>query len=177
MMNNVIGIAGPARAGKDTFAEMLVENGIDAVIVSLANPIKDMVEAGLGLSYQQLYGHSKEIIDTRYNATPRKILQTLGTEWGRELIDQDIWLNALKNKAEGNIIIPDIRFQNEADFVRKHGILIHISRDSVNINSDHASEVGVDKLAIDFFISNNQELSNLETQARSVAMYINEDWK
>lgn len=175
-MDKLIGIAGPARSGKDTFASLLLENGIRAHIISLALPIKNMAKV-LGLTEAQLYGDLKEEIDPRFNTSPRKILQTLGTEWGRELIDEDIWLNIIKNSYDGNIIIPDIRFQNEADFVREHGVLIHISRDGININSDHSSEGGVNHLMKDFYVANNAQVSDLESKALSIAKYLNADWR
>ena len=65
--------------------------------------------------------------------TPRYALQTLGTEWGRQL-DENIWLlyadrDAAKRKVEGFGVVPDCRFLNEAKFIRDcGGLLIEIVR-------------------------------------------------
>lgn len=175
MKNKIIGICGPARNGKDTIALMLARNGIDAEIQSLATPMKQMCQV-LGLSERQLWGNEKEIVDPRFNATPRKMMQTLGTEWGRNIIDEDMWLNALWSKCEGNVIIPDIRFSNEARFVRKRGVIIHVIRPGTTIDSKHSSEQGVERGDRDFTISNNGTLEDLEKKVSRVAGYINNDW-
>ena len=84
----VIGIAGPARCGKDTAADFIIEEHPQYVKASFADPLKDMLRVGLGLNAAQLYGNDKEGVDHRYECSPRHIMQTLGTEWGRQLIHQ-----------------------------------------------------------------------------------------
>lgn len=53
--------------------------------------------------------------------SPRRILQFLGTEWGRTLWE-DVWLNAVRREVEANksatYVIPDCRFANEARYLR-----------------------------------------------------------
>jgi len=161
-MNRIklIGIAGPARAGKDTAADRIIEQR-EFVKTSFADPIKEMLMIGLGLTAEQLYGKEKEIIDKRYNKTPRYMMQTLGTEWGRDLINKDIWINCtdtiLKNSNK-NVIIPDVRFESEAEYIRKNGILIHVKRKLISQQS-HKSESGVYIDTEDYIFENNSTLS------------------
>ena len=176
MITKIIGIAGPARAGKDTFAALLTQEGVQATIVSLATPMKKMLMLGLDLSYEQVHGHDKESIDPRYGVSARYLMQTLGTQWGRELVHTDLWLTILKNTYEGIIIVPDIRFENEATFVRRHGVLIHIKRDIGGIESDHASEKGVSNLHMDYLVNNNTSLASLEDKARLITGFIHNEW-
>ena len=127
MARNIIGIAGRAGAGKDTAADVLVaEFGYKKV--SLADPMKKFLANLFDWSYTQLWGPSEERNkpDTRYlqavvdrvpvYLSPRKALQTLGTEWGRTLYD-DIWVQYAMRQAledpDAKVVISDVRFPNE----------------------------------------------------------------
>lgn len=156
----VIGIAGLAGAGKDTVGDILLHQLPEYKLVSFAEPIKAMCEI-LGLSHAQLHGHLKEAHDDRFGCTPRHIMQTLGTEWGRNLIHEDIWLTALENRLPEFAIITDVRFQNEADFVRKHGVLINVYGRHGYVGGEHAREGGVAPLASDINIDNSGDLASL----------------
>lgn len=151
-MNNikVIGLCGPARSGKDTAADYLLKHLPHGwTKASFADPIKQMAR-GLGLTHDQLFGDLKDVDAPALGCTPRKILQTLGTEWGRELIHPDIWVRAMVLKlqclSDGGFVMPDVRFENEAKFVREHGVLIHITGRFDNGDSQveqHISEAGI----------------------------------
>lgn len=164
MKYKVIGISGLARAGKDTAADVIMDI-FPYIKASFADPIKDMLMIGLGMTAEQMYGGEiREQVDPRYGCTPRHLMQTLGTEWGREIIDQNIWVNAMKSKLDsvGNLIIPDVRFESEADFIRKNGILIHI-KGRKSIQSTHKSESGVYSEINDITILNNDTLEAFQS--------------
>ena len=104
-----------------------------------------MLRVGLGLSESQLHGNQKGELDERYGCSPRHLMQTLGTEWGRDLIDQNIWVNAMRSHMEQTeefVIIPDVRFESEAEMIREEGILIHVIGPN-KIKSSHKSESGI----------------------------------
>jgi len=170
----IIGITGTARSGKDTFASFLVKHQYPAIVVSLAMPMKHMLAEGLGFSWEQLYGDQKETIVPQFGKSARQMMQTLGTEWGRELVHEDMWLNALEMLyPDTNLIIADVRFQNEADWVRKNGILIHILRKHTPIkDSGHASEQGVDVGNKDFMWPNNGTIEELSRCALKTVQYL-----
>lgn len=77
------------------------------------------------------------------NLSPRKLLQLLGTECGRQIIHPNIWVNALFADFEDNKsdwlseinskwIITDVRFPNEAQAIKdRGGIVIRVNRDII----------------------------------------------
>lgn len=166
---HLIGIAGDAQCGKDTAADYICKiSNTEYRKESFANPIKDMLGLGLGMNHAQLHGDLKDVVDERFGKTPRHMLQTLGTEWGRDLIHPNVWVFAMKSYLESGInlrrthyIVPDVRFENEANFIRQHGTLIHIRgrEDSIDANT-HISEMGVDIQDEDIVIQNDSSLNN-----------------
>lgn len=158
----LIGIAGKARSGKDTSASYLMRH-LGWPVVPFAGPLKEMLRVGFGLTQDQLYGDQKEVVDPRYGKTPRYMMQTLGTEWGRDRLGSGVWGKALLSSLTGPTIIPDVRFEEEADLIRGYGTLLHIVGRG-GIEGDHASEVGVGVDTRDIVISNHGSLARLYQQ-------------
>lgn len=171
MKFKIIGISGLARVGKDTAAGFIQDNIEGYERASFADPIKEMLMIGLGMSAEQMYGGEvREKIDPRYGCTPRHLMQTLGTEWGRDIIDQNIWVNAMKSKLgtiEGGLIIPDVRFESEAEFIRKNGVLIHI-KGKTTLSSTHKSESGVYIEPEDITVLNNDTIYLFQSAIKKV---------
>ncbi len=163
----VIGIAGPARAGKTTAAMHLVDaHGFGEY--AFAEPIKRMVRAGFGLDEEALYGADKDRVIPWLGVTPRRLLQTLGTEWGRRQIADDIWLRLadqwLKTLPRWitGAVFSDVRFENEANFVRSHGgTVVHLIRGDAPEVEGHLSETGVRVAAGDIVIRNDGTVDEL----------------
>ncbi len=113
-----IAFAGRMYAGKTSIAKALADKlGSDrAVVMSFATPIKKMLLT-MGLTEDQVYGSLKGVPDYKIlgGKTPRHAMQTLGTEWGREMINPNIWANILmleSEKVKGKIVIvDDLRFE------------------------------------------------------------------
>lgn len=85
--------------------------------------------------------------------SPRTVYQWFGTDFARCEIDQDIWLKMIPKK--GDLIITDIRFDNEAKYVERElgGYIVKVSNEDQIISKDtHPSESGVneDLIHIDF---------------------------
>lgn len=147
----VIGLAGKARHGKDTVADYLVVNH-GFVRLAYADAIRDMLEIGLGIELRYLTT-DKEAIIPWLGVTGRHLMQTLGTEWGRSHVRPDLWRLLLARKIDAladdgdRIVISDVRFRNEADWVRGvlRGHLWHVYRPGLigGPASDHASEAGI----------------------------------
>jgi hypothetical protein len=55
--------------------------------------------------------------------SPRQLLQSLGTDWGRDMVSATIWIDAMQRliaeQSSDVIIIDDCRFDNEAQMVRR----------------------------------------------------------
>lgn len=91
------------------------------------------------------------ISEKRLIVTPRLLLQLGGTEAGREVFGQCIWVEALfrqiNNSEQKFWVIPDVRFPNEAKAILDNGFLYRIDRDLAGASggtTKHASEVSMD---------------------------------
>lgn len=123
----IIGLMGAEQAGKSTVAKYLRAQGFETV--SFAGPFKLMLEV-LGLSPEQLHGSEKEVpTDKLCGKTPRHAMKTLGSEWGRRHIGDDIWVKALRDQLigieciepGGLYVIEDVRFDNEVRMIESLG--------------------------------------------------------
>lgn len=179
----IIGIAGHARSGKNTVARFIQEE-YRARQHAFAEPLKAMLRT-LGLNEQDLNGRRKDETNYDFQATPRHMMQTLGTEWGRDTINENIWVIAAAKRLQqmnrvepdATILITDVRFENEADFVRKHGFLIHVERPIQRIDgSTHRSEnpIRINE-AEDSVIVNDGDLEQLREEALRIASAISID--
>jgi len=143
----LIGICGKMGSGKSTCAKYLKkEHGF--TIRPFAFPLKEMARIGFGMDDEQLYGSKKETPDdTWFGITPRRIMQTLGTELFREKlgeifpeIGQDFWIismiNWYRQCNENLVVIDDVRFPNEVKAIKDlGGIIIGIN----NLNKEEQS--------------------------------------
>ena len=179
----LIGVTGAALSGKSTAAQYFVEEH-RFVELAFAAPIKAAIQAMLDVTDIQLR-ECKEDVVAPLDRSLRYLLQTLGTEWGRELVDEQIWIKLLAqdydfwrgNKAslkpEG-IIISDVRFENEAKWVRGHGgIVLHLHRKDSDTVEAHSTEDGVARKGQDYIIHNDFDLSYLRTELKRLADW---DW-
>jgi hypothetical protein len=90
--------------------------------------------------------------------TPRHAMQTLGTEWGRELIHPDLWTNVWKNKVQtglDQVVTEDLRHKNEAEAVRSlGGKVIRIMRPGTTLGL-HSSEREYERISVDHIVFND----------------------
>lgn len=143
----VIAFAGPGGAGKSTAANLLVERA-GFTKVSFAAPLYDMLEAG-GFGRPKTL-EEKQAVIPHLGFSWRHAAQTLGTEWGRRLLREDIWQMIALGKCSdpnGRYAIDDCRFDNEADPVRAlpGGHVVHLVGRAGNLGAlgGHVSESGV----------------------------------
>ena len=142
----LIAFCGQAGSGKSTCSEFL-EREWGYHLIKFAASIKEMLRV-LGLSPAHLEGELKETpTELLAGQTPRYAMQTLGTEWGRELMGRDIWANAWAHAATlilnqgGKVVVDDCRFPNELEAVRHlGGVAINILRPSIRPSWEHKSE-------------------------------------
>jgi len=157
----LIGLAGPAGSGKDTIADYLVET-YDYDKMSFAAPIKDALCAMFNWDPSKLNDREwKEAVLPDIGKSPRQLMQTLGTEWGRNLVNPHLWLIIAKGEIEYaqhhdfDIVVSDVRFENEAKMIREMGgVIWHIERDPKAAKMAHASEAGVERTLDDVLFLN-----------------------
>lgn len=162
----IIGLTGSAGCGKSTISNIIQQLDPRFQCKSFAAPIKEMCALGLGLGYDQIEGEEKEVPHPVYGVSPRHIMQTLGTDWGRSLIHPDIWVLRLEQNLASHTLISDVRFENEAELVRKYGALIHIEgrvKKLGGTEEGHSSEGGVSRKKEDYtFFNAGATLQGLE---------------
>lgn len=167
----LIGIAGRARSGKDTVANFIVA-AIGGYRYSFADPIRAML-APLGVNMSDPYWQArKEEPIPALGVSPRRMMQTLGTEWGRQLINPDLWLIMAHQRLLQNgpgMVISDVRFDNEAAWIRKHGgRIIHVIRPETKAVEAHASEDGIEMQDTDARLFNSGTLEELQLSVREL---------
>ena len=167
----LIGIAGRARSGKDTVANFIVA-AIGGYRYSFADPIRAML-APLGVDMNDPYWQArKEDVIPALGVSPRRMMQTLGTEWGRNLINPDLWLVMAHQRLLRNgpgMVISDVRFENEAAWIRKHGgRIIHVIRPEAKAVEAHASEDGIEMQDTDARLFNSGTLEELQLSVREL---------
>jgi hypothetical protein len=156
----LIGFAGAKGSGKNHAAEVIQRYNDYAIDLAFATPLKDMLKA-IGITENQLNGSQEEKEEiTKYGKSTRYLMQTLGTDWGRNYVHTDLWIQVMEGKILENILhrdvlITDVRFENEADLVRKYGTLIHIVSDTISQDT-HISEQTLVPKEGDIIIPNNK---------------------
>lgn len=182
-------------SGKTTASEFLDEliPG-EVTVLSFAYPLKTMLKELLylwtgseGEAHDMVYGDLKEtVIDGMgENVTPRKLMQTLGTEC-REMIDPNLWVKMAVLEAERHLLLghtvvfDDLRFPHELEFFKNHKWpcrtdVFHVNIDRpagtaliagmsghlfITVNS-HKSEGGLSDITPDFQIDNTGSKQDL----------------
>lgn len=169
----IIGLSGYAGTGKDTVREILENAGF--VGFAFADPIRSMLRELLtsnGISDQFIDDREfKEQIIPEIGVSYRQMAQTLGTEWGR-MLQPDLWLRlagAYMADVERNtwndtsaFVISDVRFVNEAAWVRAHGGMIwRVIRPGTTPVRQHISEQELTLFDADHTIINDGGLEDL----------------
>lgn len=166
----IIGIHGPLNGGKDTVAniiQMMYPQKFGRY--AFAKPLKDALKVMLGFSDIQLEDRKlKEEVDPFWGFTPRKAMQLLGTEFGRDMLSKDIWIKRAELEISRNsqhsrgTIITDVRFENEVEWLRSRddAVLIYIVAPDVvrDERYTHASEAGVSRADTDIMLVNDKSL-------------------
>ncbi|KAG5183896.1 Deoxynucleotide monophosphate kinase [Tribonema minus] len=164
----IIGLVGTKGAGKDTFADAL---GLPKY--SFAAPIKEACCAIFMLDDEAFEDRRlKETVDPRWGISPRSMLQTLGTECVRGHFGDNHWIRHMSMRLdqcdEDEVVITDVRFRDEADFVRERGgELIQIVRPAHATVDAHSSETAIYNIPCDTIVLNNGTKEQLCKQATS----------
>jgi len=172
----LIGLAGKAGVGKDTAAHMLEAPRYH---YAFARPLKAMLTT-IGI-YEPIR-EKKEAVLPRFGFSYRQAAQTLGTEWGRAL-HPELWLLLAQIEWEERakayhsfMIITDVRFENEAQWVRENGTVVHIVGRETTVQgaaAGHASEAG---LAVwphdDYILHNDSTMEVLRARVEELGEWI-----
>ncbi len=133
----IIGICGLIGSGKDSVADILVQEK-NFKKISFADKLKDGVATVFGWDRSMLEGKTSNSRDWREekddfwsaelgkDISPRLVLQLFGTECMRQGFYDGIWVSLVKkhiiDNPKQNFVIPDVRFPNEANMIKSiHG--------------------------------------------------------
>lgn len=175
-MTILIGLCGRARSGKDTAANALI-NKHDFDRYSFADPVKKSAQQMFGLSEEETWlDELKDEVNDFWGITHREMFQKIGTEGAREVFFDDIWIRRASKevidrygsfRANFKLVIPDVRFDNEADWIHAMGgSLVHIERPDLKQieHAKHASENSLDYSKADHVVSNDGTIEELESK-------------
>ncbi len=169
-MSKILAFTGVMGSGKSTAIKILTTYSSDRVyLVKFAAPLYDIQE----YIYERV---SSVITRDQSFIKDRKLLQWIGTEWGRSL-DSQLWTkiwaaeveDAQKKYPNALIVCDDVRFNNEAELVQSMGgKVIHIVGDTDRRNvagsglSSHSSESGVSDHLVSATIMNKGTIQDLK---------------
>lgn len=171
-----IGLTGPAGCGKDTVRSMLeVEHSYHGL--ALADPIRSMLTSLMRTAcVNTTHAHVrslKELDIPGLGVSYRHLAQTLGTEWGRNIIAADFWTKIADARfdylyGETNFVVSDIRFDSEAQWLlQRGGVIWEIMRPGLPGVREHISEAGIAHAHISQVICNGGTLDDLQQCVQS----------
>lgn len=167
----LIAFTGGYGCGKSTAIEALKPwvQGREIVLIKFAEElyaIQEFVYGRIARVYQRPANFAKD----------RKLLQWLGTEWGRG-IDESLWVKIWKDKVSQALLKPDVivvcddcRFDNEGEVVKAlGGVVIKLDRKNHAAHAqggtgiaNHASEAGLSPHLVDYVVDNNSTLQDFQ---------------
>lgn len=185
----IFGLKGYAGTGKDTVANILIEK-YGFYRVAFADAVRDAALAldpwVLTWDLWDLSAYRlSEIVEVegwdgakRNHDEVRRILQAIGTDMGRAILGDDVWIEIAARKIlaafdHSDFVITDARFQNECDFIRGGGgVIVGIDRPGFGPINNHVSDAGLNTITVDYTLNNNGSIEDLERKVDNlVAAY------
>jgi hypothetical protein len=174
MSPQIIGLYSSApQSGKSTVAKYL-HHAYGYKIIPFALTLKEMLVPMLtayGYSEYEarhyIFNHKQHRLDY-LGVTVRHLLQTLGTEWGRQCVHPHLWTECWKRQVARHayVVVDDVRFVNEAELVQlvrggDTGALWRVDRPGAVRGPAHASEGGLDAWVFDHVVNNDSTVDKL----------------
>jgi len=135
----LIGLCGKLGSGKDFIAQNYIIPFIQKMYresclqVSFADQIKINVMSKHNIPFDDIF--------EKKNKDTRTLLQQEGTECGRQVYGDDIWIkyfhnwtNLWKYRGIQNLIVTDVRFKNELEYIKNSGGIV------IKVVSPHRNE-------------------------------------
>lgn len=174
----IIGVMGRKQAGKDSAAAPLVRLGYTHL--NFADRVRDTALAIDPLVVWEAFSPepvrlSLLVAKRGWHAAKqapevRRLLQRIGTEGGRDIHGEHVWVDLWKLRVEAlprpaRVISTDVRFPNEADAIRSlGGIIVRIDRPGLPDDDCHASERAMAAIAPDATLVNDRDAVDLQAE-------------
>jgi hypothetical protein len=179
----LLGLSGKRRTGKTTVANELAAH-YAWNHYSLASTLKREVRELYGLTWDHTDGALKETPSEALGGkTPRQIMCEYGAM--KRQLDPAYWINRLaddillRHQAQFQwAVISDVRFRNEADWIKKHGgyiVRLNRSEEFTGANIDDISETELDSYpAFDmvFGASSNVDMEDVPSIAHKIMLHV-----
>jgi hypothetical protein len=172
----LLGLAAVARSGKDEAAKALIADGWQRR--AFADRLRQMLYAlnplmPSGYRLQHLvnaYGWEYAKVEPEVRA----LLQRLGTDAGRQVLGEDVWVDAALRDLpdDQHVVFTDCRFRNEADAIRERGgLVVQIVRPGVDAVNGHISERALVEsgFRFDAVLVNDGSIEQLHASIRRLA--------
>jgi hypothetical protein len=179
----LIALCGRRRSGKDTVASYLVSEYCFNHH-KISQPLKDALCILFDFTVDDIETDSKDHIHPKWGVSPRTLMQYIGTDIFRNhiqgtitTIKDDFWIKRaiVSLKKDDRIVISDLRFINEYEYLRQNYgdqlKVICINRfDEVDtsICGTHVSELEFIKIPYDYIINNTGDLESLYMQINTL---------
>lgn len=200
----LVGLVGVKRSGKSTVAKIL-QTKYKFANLAFADPLKRMLLAAFPLliTVDMLWGDNKDdlylsLFNDVKRLTLRNVLQMLGTDFFRDQVNRQIWVQYTLHEAEqlmtkgglyqptqgyqkmsthfaaamGNetrsVVVSDCRFLNEAQAIKDKGGIIIKINRDTALVDSHISENEMKEIPFDYQIDNNGSLKDLNESVEQV---------
>lgn len=155
----IIGISGKKGQGKDTVAQILLNKlPLNSCIKSFAGELKNEVHAALNVPHTNFNFEG-------FKPQLRLIYQGWGT-FKRTCVDPKYWIKKLNHSLidlnPDIVIISDVRFLNEKQWIESQGGLIIRVSGRPHDKDNHISETELDNTEFNITINNNYTLEALK---------------
>lgn len=189
-MKTIILVSGKKRAGKDTVAQMIVEQLQGAYSISrlsFAEPMKEILADTFDVELEDLEDFKNkpkeypivimhpELVESFELSTDfRKLLQRFGTEAMKKQFGDDVWSELLYKKIHSDItVVSDWRFKSELEFLKKQPdvkvFTVRVNRVGQVVHDEHISEKDLDDVIVDYALFNTlEDFDSLEKQVSSL---------
>lgn len=180
----LVGMHGFAQTGKDTAAAYLIEQGFSRI--ALAEPILEALvrlDPIVAVDNRGRTFRFAEVLEAEgyegAKKTPefRRLMQVFGTEVGRQflgaLLGVDTWIDIADRKADdlGHVVVTDVRFPDEAEWVKKReGILVKVVRPGYGPINGHLSDAGLPDHLFDHVIVNDGTIADLHSKIAAAVL-------
>ena len=184
----LLGVGGKKTAGKDTFAGLL---GDDWVVIGMSDPLYDVL---LELNPKITYEVDGDTTNTTHlsdylhhvcggdwtlakrNSDVREMLQRLGTNVVRDMVDEDAWVDMMAvrvlqlHSGGKNVAVTGVRFPNELARIKDMGgSSVWVENNRIDSPDTHISELSLASQDFDFTVYNNGSLDDLSHSAKQVS--------
>jgi deoxynucleotide monophosphate kinase-like protein len=179
----IVGLTGYAGTGKDTVGVMLVREGWARL--AFADNVRALALAAnphIATSWSPHLADVERLVDIvategwdtakRRYPEVRRFLQALGSGV-RNVLGDETWIEAAMSQLSGfqgvNVVVTDVRHENEAAAIRSHGgVIVRVNRPGVEPANDHVTETGVDDILADYPLPNWGDLNTLRLEVTSL---------